>query len=106
MSEILPPPESERNGKLRFRPAPIVLLLIILVVAWAGIAIGTEPVLLWPLPVVVPIVGGALAAAGHEPAAKMRRFWKGFAITFGIQLAVGVIVVGICAIIIQNAIGG
>jgi len=85
------PPEPESTGKLRFTPAVIVVLLALFV---GAVVLFTSPVALWFL-AVVPILGGALHAAGHASDVKARRFFKAFFITLGI-LVVGVIVVGIC----------
>jgi sterol desaturase/sphingolipid hydroxylase (fatty acid hydroxylase superfamily) len=107
MSELAPtpatPPEPEGTGKLRFHPVAIVVLLALFGGVVVLITFSVAPVAVWFL-AVVPIFGGALHAAGHPSEVKTRRFIKAFFITLGMELAVGVIVYGICLAIVSSQI--
>jgi len=87
---------------MRVHPFAIAVVVVLLAGAGGLIAINTEPVLLWAVVIVVPLVGGALAVIGHPPTQMMRRFLRAFAIVVGAELAVGVIVFGICLVILNN----
>ena len=100
-----PPPEPEGTGKLRFHPVAIVVLLAVFVGAVVIIALSMAPPVLWLLGF-VPILGGALHAAGHPSDVKTRRFIKAFFITLGMELAVGVVVFGICLAIVSSQTAG
>jgi hypothetical protein len=98
----LPPGQPTAEGRFRFHPAVIAVVLIVLAAVGALTAFKTEPVWLWAVPILVPILGGIMAAAGHHPAVKTRRFLRAFAIVLGVELAVGLIAFGICLVILTQ----
>jgi hypothetical protein len=87
---------------MRFHPMVIAAVLVLLAVAGVLIALNTEPVLLWAVAILVPVVGGVLAATGRAADEKTRRFLKAFGIVVGAELAVGVIAVGVCLVILNS----
>lgn len=104
MSDLPPTPHEPGNtGKLHFSPAAIIVLLALFVGAVVLIALTAAPLALWFL-AVVPILGGALHAVGHTSDVRARRFIKAFFITLGMELALGVVVYGVCAAIVSSQI--
>ena|SRR6266508_179062 len=100
-----PTPEPDGTGKMKFSPPVIVVLLTLFVGVLVFVAFTVAPPVLWFL-AVVPILSGALHAAGHPPGVKVGRFFKAFFITTGIELVLGVVVYGVCVAIVSSQIGG
>lgn len=96
MNELPPPPGGPaENEPAGLHPFPIALALVFLSVAGILLVASAAPDLWWLVAIGIPVVGGALAAFGHAPSRRLRRFFGGLVFVLGIEIALGAITLGI-----------
>lgn len=102
-----PPPEPDEGGGRRRRPLLIVVAVVVIVGVLALTEWGRDAVLPFLLGLAISLAAilaipsfvGAIRAAGHPPGARRHRFWKGFGVTLGIEIAIAVISTGTCLVL-------
>ena len=100
------PGDPSRDGRRGLHPGVIALILVLLTAVGVGIVVRTEPELWWIVAIAIPLVGGILAAVGHEPADRMGRFLKGLATVLALEVALSAITFGIVFWICTSMVQG